>query len=171
MARRGVYAGSFDPMTNGHFWMLEQAASLFDEVIIAVGDNPDKRSTFTVEERLAVIRECTQHLKNVTVDSFLNLYLVDYAKSVNAQFIVRGIRNLHDYEFERGMRNINADVAPDIRTLFLMPPREYAEISSGFVKGLVGPEGWEDVLARYVPQAVFQLFLSHKNQFLSSKKN
>lgn len=157
MMRRCVYAGSFDPLTNGHLWMLQRTSELFDDVIIAVGDNPDKKCSFTVEDRLQMIRQSIAHLqfKNVTVESFSNRYLVDYAKSVNANFIVRGIRNLHDYEFERAMRNINADVEPTVQTIFMMPPREYAEISSSFVKGLVGPDGWEEVLARYVPKAVF----------------
>ena len=82
--------------------------------------------------------------------------MVDYAREQGAQFILRGIREAADYEFERKMRYVNADLAPHIDTVFLMPPREIAEISSTMVKGLVGPTGWENVVKQYVPDPVFQ---------------
>ena len=97
---------------------------------------------------------------NVRVDSFTNQFLVNYAHSVNAEFIIRGIRTATDYEYERAIRHINADLQPDIRTVFLMPPREIAEISSTFVKGLVGPDGWQRVLPRYVPPAVYDKIIA-----------
>ncbi|MDR3426765.1 MULTISPECIES: pantetheine-phosphate adenylyltransferase [Silvimonas] len=163
--RRGVYAGSFDPVTNGHLWMIEHGVRLFDEMIVAIGENPDKRYTFSVEERLAMLRESTQHLPNLRVERFENRFLVDYARDLNADYIIRGIREAADYEFERKMRYVNADLAPHIDTIFLMPPREIAEVSSTMVKGLVGPEGWEGVVGQYVPEPVFKrlLALSSRN--------
>ncbi|KAF0811299.1 Phosphopantetheine adenylyltransferase [Andreprevotia sp. IGB-42] len=158
--RRGVYAGSFDPVTNGHLWMLEHGVRMFDEMIVAIGENPDKKYTFSVEERVAMLRETTAHLRNLRVETFQNRFLVDYAREQNADFILRGIREAADYEFERKMRYVNADLAPHVDTVFLMPPREIAEISSTMVKGLVGPDGWEMVVGKYVPEPVFRRLLA-----------
>lgn len=158
--KRAVYAGSFDPVTNGHLWMIERGYDLFDEMIVAIGINPDKRATFSVQEREDMLREVTQHLPNLKVTSFENKFLVNYARSVGANYILRGIRNPSDYEFERTMRYINSDLVPEVSTVFLMPPRSIAEVSSTMIKGLVGPEGWEEVLKKYVPPAVHQRFLA-----------
>lgn len=158
--RRGVYAGSFDPVTNGHLWMIERGVELFDEMIVAIGENPDKRYTFSLQERLAMLRETTAHLQNLRVEVFENRFLVDYAREQGANYIVRGIREAADYEFERKMRYINADLAPHVDTVFLMPPREIAEISSTMVKGLVGPQGWKEVVGQYVPQPVFERLMA-----------
>lgn len=150
-----VYAGSFDPPTIGHLWMIRQGAGLFDRLQVAVGVNPEKKAMFGVDERLEMLREITADLPNVTIASFSNQFLVHYAKAVGARFILRGIRNTTDFEFERTMRNINAENAPEISTVFLMPAREVADVSSSFVKGLIGPEGWADLVKRYVAPPVF----------------
>lgn len=157
--KTAVYAASFDPVTNGHLWVIEQAAALFDQLVVAIGVNPDKTYTFSLPDRLALLRETTAQFENVAVTSFENQFLVTYARSIPARYIVRGIRTQADYEYERSMRYINSDLDGDIVTIFLMPPREIAEISSSFVKGLVGPEGWRDVVRRYVPDAVYRIFL------------
>lgn len=157
--RRAVYAGSFDPPTNGHLWMIAEAQKLFDELIVAIGVNPDKKSTYTVAQRKDMLNKMTAPYGNVRVASFENQFLVNYANSVNAAFIVRGIRSNSDYEYERAIRHINADLQPKIQTIFLMPPREIAEISSTMVKGLAGVEGWHNVVARYVPRPVYDVML------------
>ncbi len=157
--RRAVYAGSFDPITLGHLWMVESGARLFDELVVAIGVNPDKRYLFPLDQRLEMLGEAVASFANVRVASFENLFLVNYARQVGANFVLRGIRNEVDYGFERGMRHINAEFNPDILTVFLMPPREMAEISSSFVKGLVGPAGWEQIVSKYVPPAVHRRFL------------
>lgn len=157
--RRAVYAGSFDPITYGHLWMIEHGARLFDELIVAIGINPDKKYLFTLDDRLAMLADAVKPFANVRVASFENLFLVHYARQVDAGFILRGIRNEVDYGYERGMRYINAELNDGVLTTFLMPPREYAEISSSFVKGLVGPDGWEQVVQKYVPPAVHARFL------------
>ncbi|MFO7957932.1 MAG: pantetheine-phosphate adenylyltransferase [Candidatus Brocadiia bacterium] len=155
-----VYAGSFDPPTEGHMFMVERGAELFDTLIVAVGINPNKRYTFSLQERLELLRECTAEMTNVTVDSFEGQLLVHYAESVDAGYILRGIRSEEDYRFEHPMRNVNEDLAPEITTVFLIPPREICEISSSFVKGLVGFEGWEEVVKPYVPEPVYKKLLS-----------
>ncbi len=104
-----VFAASLDPITIGHLWVIESASSLFDKVIIAVGKNPSKANkyTFSEEERIKMAKECTSHIKNVEVLSMQNYYLADFAKEVNANYLIRGIRNSSDFEIEQTIRNVN----------------------------------------------------------------
>ena len=157
--RRAVYAGSFDPITLGHLWMVERGGELFDELVVAIGVNPDKKYLFSLEDRLAMLRESTSHCANVTIASYENLFLVHYAKQIGATFILRGVRNEQDYAYERGMRYVNAELDADVRTVFMVPPRELVEVSSSFVKGLVGPAGWQAVSKKYLPLPVYERFL------------
>jgi len=159
LKRIGVYAGSFDPITIGHLWMIEQGARLFDRLIVTVGVNPDKKCTFTLDERLQMLRESIGQISNVSVTSFSNRYLIHYAQSVGTSHILRGIRSVSDYEFERTMRHINDDLDSTIVSVFLMPPRDIAEISSSMVKGLIGPAGWKRVVRKYVPEPVYKRLL------------
>src|SRR5258708_7009101 len=107
--RLGVYAGSFDPLTGGHLWMIEEGVLLFDRLVVAIGTNLEKRYTFTLDERLAMLRESLESFENVTVVSFSNRYLIDFAQSLGATHVLRGIRSESDYEYERTMRYINGD--------------------------------------------------------------
>ncbi len=157
--RKSVYAGSFDPITKGHLWMVQAGAELFDELVVAIGVNPDKKYAFTLEERLDMLRASIEET-NVVVDSFQNQYLVKYAASVGARYILRGIRSEADYGYERGMRHINSDFDPDVMTVFLFPPRDLSEISSSLVKGLIGPEGWQEAIKSYVPAPVYDALIS-----------
>jgi len=156
---KGLYGGSFDPITVGHLWMIEQGARLFEELVVAIGINPDKKYTFPLKDRLAMLRESTNGFKNLRIETFENKYLVQYASAIGAKFVLRGIRSEADYEYERAMRHINSDLNADVTTLFLMPPREIAEVSSSLVKGLVGPQGWEKVVQKYVPEPVYKRFV------------
>jgi len=159
---RGVYAGSFDPPTLGHIYVIDQTARLFDELIVAVGDNPEKK--FSERSRIDMLKESIlllqqrlqgdHPIENIRVDHFRNRFLIDYAKEQNAKYIIRGIRNSQDFEFEKAMRYLNADLTPGITTLFIVPPRELAEISSSVVKGVCGPEGWQRVVQSMVPPPV-----------------
>lgn len=160
--RRAVYAGSFDPITRGHVWVIEQGAGLFDELVVAVGDNPDKTSTFTLDQRLAFLEEVSRAWPNVRISSFSHRFLIHYAQEQDANYILRGLRNPSDFESEKVMRIINADLDPEIATVFVMPPRQYAELSSSFVKGLVGPEGWEAVVRPYVPDCVYRALVAKR---------
>lgn len=154
--KRAVYAGSFDPLTNGHLWMVKEGLKLFDELVVAIGINPDKHYTFSLEARLDLLNECLGAPEHLVIDSFENQFLVHYADAQDAEFILRGIRTENDYDYERGMRHINSDLKPDISSIFLMPPREIAEVSSSFVKGLIGPAGWQDIVKQYVPGPVYR---------------
>jgi pantetheine-phosphate adenylyltransferase len=159
-----VYAGSFDPPTNGHLWMISQGLALFDRLVIAIGQNPSKNYVFSTEERINLLRSSIPSCERLTITHFDNRYLVDYAEEVGAGFILRGIRSPGDYEYERVMRHINSDMAPDINTVFLMPPREMAELSSSMVMGMVGPEGWGKTVRRYVPSPVFDALVTKHSQ-------
>ncbi|MCC6582003.1 MAG: pantetheine-phosphate adenylyltransferase [Phycisphaeraceae bacterium] len=158
--KRALYAGSFDPITNGHLWMIEQGANLFDELVVAIGVNPEKRATFSLTERQDMLAASLSGMERVRIDTFKSRFLVDYAGAIGAQYILRGIRSEGDYEYERGMRHVNSDLRPGITTVFLIPPREIAEVSSSLVKGLIGPEGWQPVVRSYVPEPVFRCILA-----------
>lgn len=151
---KAIYAGSFDPLTNGHLWLIKKAATIFDKLIVAVGDNPYKKYAFSIEERIQMLEKVLVDSPNIEIGKFSGEFLVNYAKRVNAQFIVRGIRNTQDYEFEKTLRYVNSDVCPNIETVFLIPPRDFAEVSSSLVKGFVGTDGWEEIVAKYTPKIV-----------------
>lgn len=152
--RKAVYAGSFDPIINGHLWMIREGQHLFDELVIAVGVNPVKKYSFSLKERLGMLNDSVGRLPKITIDSFTNKFLVNYALEINARYILRGIRNVTDYGNERGTRHINSDLSNQISTVFLMPPREISEVSSSMIKELIGPVGWEDIIKNYVPKPV-----------------
>jgi len=160
--RTAVYAGSFDPPTNGHLWMIEQGLEIFDRLIVAIGSNPAKSYSYTIPERLEMLRASLRQFDRLEIVHFDNRYLVDYAAKMDAAYILRGIRSPNDYEYERVMRHINADIAPSITTVFLMPPRDIAELSSSMIKSLTGPVGWEETVKRYVPPQVFEVLKSGK---------
>lgn len=158
--KRAIVAGSFDPITKGHKWMIEKAAELFDEVLVVVANNPNKKSMFTVNERVDAIRKtinCEDGTKiRVSVmDSYV--FTVDYALKNKCTHIVRGIRNTTDFEFEHQLNLINRDIAPNVETLYLMPPRELIEVSSSMVKGLIGLNGWQRIASKYVSERVLEM--------------
>ena len=133
--RRAIYPGSFDPITAGHLDVIHRAARLFDEVIVAVAHNDQKKSMFTTEERMALIRENTASVGNIRVASFDGL-LVDFARRENAAAVVRGLRAVSDFEFEFQMALMNRKLEPAIETIFLTPREEYTYLSSRIVKEL-----------------------------------
>lgn len=154
--KKAVYAGSFDPVTNGHMYILKQGARLFDNLVVAVGTNPEKRYLFPKEERMSLLARCASNIKNVEVTAFEGEYLARFAARIGATHLLRGIRNEHDYHFERTMRHVNNDIDPDLTSVYLMPPRHLSEVSSSFVKDLVGVAGWGELVARYVPPPVLE---------------
>jgi pantetheine-phosphate adenylyltransferase len=154
--RIAVYAGTFDPVTTGHLWMVKTGASLFDKLVVAVGTNPDKKCYFSLEDRIEMLQESTSQYKNVTIDKYTNTFLIKYAQSIGAKFVLRGIRNTTDYEYEKSLNYVNRHLNSKITTVFLLPPREMVEISSSVVRGLIGPAGWEKVVSEYVPRCVLE---------------
>ena len=149
-----IYPGSFDPTTNGHLDLIERGAKIFEELVVAILRNSEKSPMFSVAERLQMLRELTAHLKNVRIDTFDGL-MVEYAKSLEATCILRGIRAISDYEYELQMALMNRKLEPTLETVFMMPADKYSYVSSrlvrevaqagGPVKGLV-PEVVEQKL-------------------------
>ena len=130
---RAVYPGSFDPITNGHIYIAERGAALFDELIVAVLINPDKHSTFSEEERQIMAREALVHLPNVKVKYFNGL-LVDFMRQEQSRIIVRGLRALSDFEYEFQTAQMNRQLAPEIETFFIVTDAKYSYLSSSSVK-------------------------------------
>jgi pantetheine-phosphate adenylyltransferase len=133
MKIRAVYPGTFDPVTNGHIDLIQRSAELFDRVIVAVLKNTEKTPLFTVAERVEMLEEVVEGLKNVSVTTFQGL-LVDFADQSKATVIVRGIRAVSDYEYELQMALMNRRLSPHVETVFLMPAETYSYLSSRLVK-------------------------------------
>ena len=148
--RRVIYPGTFDPITNGHLDIIERAMTLFDVVTIGVTTNPAKNPLFSVEERMAMIRQVTANFTNVEVDSFGGL-LVDYAKRLGACAIIRGLRAISDFEYEFQMALVNRKISDGIVTVFLMPNEKYTYLNSTIVKELATFSG---DISRFVPPLV-----------------
>lgn len=162
MTTTAVYAGSFDPPTRGHEWMIQRAAELFGKLIVAVARNPEKPYTYPLSQRVGWLSQIVTRFPNAEVATIENEFLAHFAARVGASYVIRGIRDEDDYRYERAMRYVNSDLNVDLTTAFLMPPRELCEVSSSFVKGMIGPEGWQAIVRRYVPEAVFHdLELQH----------
>ncbi len=141
MAQRvALYAGSFDPLTNGHLDILSRARRLADRVVMAVLENDSKKPLFSVEERIEMIREIIGEDPDIPIRSFSGL-LVDFANEVGATLIVRGLRAVSDYEYELQMALMNRRLAPGIETVFLMAKEEYSYVSSRLVKEVARLKG------------------------------
>jgi pantetheine-phosphate adenylyltransferase len=158
--RIAIYAGTFDPVTLGHLWMIKVGSCLFDKLIVAVGTNPEKKCYFSLRDRIEMLQESILGYENVTVDKYSNKFLIRYAESIGAKFVLRGIRNTTDYEYEKSLSYVNRQLNSEIVTVSLLPPREMVEISSSVVRGLIGPEGWEEVVGKYVPACVLKRLVS-----------
>ncbi len=130
-----VYPGSFDPITSGHLDVIQRAAAMFDDVTVAVLVNKSKTPAFSAEQRMDFIHRSTAHLSGVRVDSFSGL-LVDYMKKSGANVVIRGLRALSDFEYEFQMAAMNAKLAKDIETIFLMTDINHSFLSSSMVKEL-----------------------------------
>ena len=145
-----IVPGSFDPITYGHIDIIKRSAQLFDEVIVAILVNPDKKYLFTLEEREEMINESIKDFKNVKVDSFSGL-LVNYAKKVNSTVIVRGLRAVSDFEYEMQLTFMNKALDDNIETFYMMANKQYSFISSSIVKGV---SGFGADLSKFVPKHV-----------------
>jgi pantetheine-phosphate adenylyltransferase len=133
MNKKAVYPGSFDPITNGHVDMIQRGLKVFDEIIVAVLENPKKKPLFLTEERVSMIREIFEGNKNVTVTSFHGL-LIDFAKRNQSKILIRGLRAISDFEYEFQMALMNRKLDPEIETFFMMPNLTYTFLSSNLVK-------------------------------------
>ncbi|MCR4784877.1 MAG: pantetheine-phosphate adenylyltransferase [bacterium] len=147
---RAIYPGSFDPLTNGHLDIIVRAATIVDELIVAVVHNPNKHPLFTLEEREAMLGESLAGLNNVKTAHFSGL-LVDFVKEMDASIIVRGLRAVSDFEIEFQMALVNKKLAPGVETMFLMTTAEHAFLSSSSIKEIASLGG---DISDFVPPVV-----------------
>ena len=150
MKRTALFPGSFDPFTAGHLNILRRALTMFDEVIVAAGINQDKPGYFNTEKRLEIIRKTTAGMKGVRVIGYDNL-TVDTCRALGVRHIVRGVRNMIDFETERSIADANRRLAPDIETIIIPTAQEFAHISSSAVRDILRHGG--DYSA-FIPEGV-----------------
>ncbi len=147
-----IYAGSFDPVTKGHLDVIERAAKLNDEIVVAVLVNKNKKPLFSLEERMDMLEKCTQGIKGVEIKTFSGL-LMDFVEKINATALVRGLRTVSDFDYEFRMAALNKRLNAQIETIFIMAGTEYSYISSSSVKeiGLLGGD-----ISQMVPEKVLK---------------
>lgn len=154
-----IYPGSFDPITNGHLDILENAAGIFDRVIIAVAHNGEKHGFLTTKERVELIKKSVINLPNVEVDAFEGL-TIEYAKKIGASVLIRGLRAVSDFEYEMQLSQTNSALCDEIKTVFLTTKPEYNFISSSNIKEILNNGG---DISKFVPTPV--------NEYLKNREN
>ena len=140
MGIRAMYPGTFDPITNGHIDLIRRASGMFDEVVVAVADNPKKKPLFNLDERVSMAEEILKELTNVRIVGYSNL-TIHFAKQENLNVIIRGIRAVSDYEFEFQLASMNRQLDENVETLFMTPADEYSYLSSSMVREIAAYDG------------------------------
>jgi pantetheine-phosphate adenylyltransferase len=148
-----AYSGTFDPITNGHTDIIERASRMFPRLVVAVGLNPAKNPRFTIEERVDLVRASVTHLKNVDVQPFSGL-VVDFAREHRVTVLVRGVRTVGDFDYEKQMAVMNRDLYPQLDTVMLVPKPEHAHLSSSLVREIATLGA---PIEKFVPAAVVPL--------------
>jgi len=138
--RKAIYPGTFDPVTKGHLDIIKRACKVFDEIIVAVANNKDKKTMFDLEKRVNMMKKATKEFKKVKIKHFDSL-LVDFAKKEHCNVIIRGLRAISDFEYELQMGYANKSLYDDIDTIYLMPNLENAFISSSVVRSILKYKG------------------------------
>jgi pantetheine-phosphate adenylyltransferase len=138
--KRAVFPGSFDPITIGHEDIIRRALTLFDEIVIAVGYNSTKSGMFSIEERMQLIADVFAGEEKIKVDKYQKL-TIDYCHDVEAQYLLRGLRTAADFEFERGIGQVNRMMADDVETVFMLTAPEFTPISSSIVRDIIRHKG------------------------------
>lgn len=162
MKVKAIYPGTFDPITNGHTDLVERAAKLFDQVILAIAHNPNKQPFFELEQRVEIANSILSHLDNVTVIGFSGL-LADLAREQQANVLVRGLRAVSDFEFEFQLANMNRRLNKELESIFLTPAEENSFISSSLVKEVALHGGNVEQFVHPVVESALKEKLTKKN--------
>lgn len=157
--RTAVYAGSFDPPTKGHEWIIHNGAGIFDRLIVAIAVNPDKNYTFSSEERWDMLRDICSPFPNVQVMSMGNSLSAHFARRVEARYFLRGLRNEGDFRFEIDLRDENNKKNPDLESVLLYTPPDLRRVSSSFVKGYTKSDDWENAVKEHLPEKIYPKFV------------
>jgi len=156
--KKVVFTGAFDPLTLGHLDVIRRGSTLFEELIVAIGVNPNKQALFTIEERVELARLVVEPFANVSVQAFEGL-AVHFVRRIGARVILRGLRTLSDMEYEFGMTLTNQKLEPGVETVFLMADGEFSHISSSLIKQ-VAMFGGSEALSRFVPESLIEPILA-----------
>lgn len=140
MSKLAIYPGSFDPFTNGHKNVIERGVKVFDEVVVAVAHNTSKKTIFTLEERVEILNEIFKDRADVRVDYFEGL-LVDYAKRMGTNIVLRGMRTVSDFEYELQMALANKSLSQELETVFMVTDSEFSHVSSSVIREVVSLGG------------------------------
>lgn len=159
MKKIALFPGSFDPLTTGHVDLIERGAKLFDEIIVGVFVNTNKKSFFSSEEKVQLIQEALIHIPNVRVIAQETELTVVAAKKLGAQFLLRGIRSVKDYEYERDIMEMNHHLAPTLETVFLLADAKHSFISSSLLKEILTFEG---NVADYLPRNIYEAIVKKR---------
>lgn len=155
------FSGSLDPITNGHLWVIGEARRIADEVVVFISENPFKKCHFTAVERGRIVLDSCkeQGWNDVSVVLVKGDYTARTAKRLGVEYLIRGIRNNADFDYENLLQQANVEVVDGAKTLFVMPPRDLGSVSSTFVRGLQGPVGWHWLSKKFIPRAAYHAWI------------
>ncbi len=154
--RKAIYPGTFDPPTLGHMWMIEQSIKMFDEVVVVIAENSEKKTMFSRDERKVMFMSLVKNMQNVCIEICTDKFVANFVKEIDAEYVVRGVRGNQDLEYETLIQEVNRKINPNLQHVYLVPPIELAHISSSLVRGLVGLDGWESVVSEYLPISILR---------------
>lgn len=156
-----AFSGTLDPITNGHLWVIGEARELADEVVVFISENPFKKPLFPASQRKSIVEDALAERgwSNVSVVLVRGDYSSRAAKRQGIDYMIRGIRNTSDFDYENLLQQANVDVVEGAKTLFVMPPRDLGSVSSTFVRGLQGPVGWQWSMQKFVPKAAYRAWV------------
>lgn len=150
--KKAVFPGSFDPVTKGHESIIKRASELFDEVVIAIGENPEKKGFFTIEQRMLFLKKIIKGIKNISITSYTGL-TVDFCKKTDSKFIVRGLRTAADFDFEYTIAQMNKQMNPEIETVFLLAISSQNAVKSSVVRDILKNKG---DFSSFVPDSIIE---------------
>lgn len=155
------FSGTLDPITNGHMWVIGEARTLADNVVVLISENPFKAPQFSAEDRKIIVEQSLveRGWEDVSVVIVRGDYTARAAKRHGIDYLIRGIRNTTDFDYENLLQQANVDVLQGAKTIFVMPPRDLGSVSSSFVRGLQGPVGWHWTMKKFVPRPAYEAWI------------